>query len=40
MIKILSRFFKRRKIKKTESEAPKNGKWKEFNKHAILISEG
>ncbi|MEP2669217.1 MAG: hypothetical protein ABJH04_09485 [Cyclobacteriaceae bacterium] len=40
MIKILNRLFKRREIKKAESEAPKNGKWKEFNKHATLISEG
>lgn len=25
---------------KSKSVAPKNGKWKEFNKHAILVSEG
>lgn len=40
MIKILSRIFNRREIKKSEPEELKNGKWKEFNKHAILISEG
>ena len=25
---------------KKNIKAPKNGKWKEFNKHAVLISEG
>ena len=25
---------------KKKTKAPKNGKWKEFNKHAVLISEG
>lgn len=25
---------------KRDSKPPKNGKWKEFNKHAVLISEG
>jgi len=40
MIKILRQFFKRKEAKKTEPTGPKNGKWKEFNKHAILISEG
>ena len=29
------RFFKRKNTK-----APRNGKWKEFNKQAILVSEG
>ena len=29
------KLFSKRKIK-----APRNGKWKEFNKHAVLISEG
>lgn len=39
MIKFISRFFKL-KGKNRESAKPKNGKWKEFNKNAILISEG
>lgn len=25
---------------KPDKPAPKNGKWKEFNKHAVLVSEG
>lgn len=40
MIKILSQFFKPKEAVKPEPTGPKNGKWKEFNKHAILISEG
>lgn len=40
MIKILSRFFQRKEEKKNKPTEPKNGKWKEFNKHAVLISEG
>ena len=32
---MFERFLKRKNIKN-----PKNGKWKEFNKHAILVSEG
>ncbi|MEQ8364880.1 MAG: hypothetical protein RIF39_06815 [Cyclobacteriaceae bacterium] len=40
MIKILSQLFQRMDVKKTEPTGPKNGKWKEFNKHAILVSEG
>lgn len=40
MIKKLSQFFKLIKKNKTEPAKPKNGKWKEFNRHAILISEG
>ncbi|MFZ1806426.1 MAG: hypothetical protein WAU36_04355 [Cyclobacteriaceae bacterium] len=39
MIKILNRFFNK-ETTKTEPIEPKNGTWKEFNKHAILISEG
>lgn len=33
--KILGIFRKKRK-----TTAPKNGKWKQFNKHAVLIAEG
>jgi antitoxin component YwqK of YwqJK toxin-antitoxin module len=33
--KMLDRLFR-----KKETKAPKNGKWKEFNKEAILVSEG
>lgn len=32
---MFQRFFKRKNTK-----APRNGKWKEFNKQAILVSEG
>jgi len=32
---MFERFLKRKNIK-----TPKNGKWKEFNKQAILVSEG
>ncbi|SRR5690606_23609764 len=35
MWKIFQRFFKRK-----SRHIPRNGKWKEFNKHAVLISEG
>ncbi len=39
MIKLLNQFFKFKEKKKTPAKL-KNGKWKEFNKNAILISEG
>ena len=39
MIKFLKRLFKF-KEKKRIPEKHKNGKWKEFNKNAILINEG
>lgn len=32
---MFERFLKRKNIK-----SPKNGKWKEFNKQAVLVSEG
>lgn len=32
---MFERFLKKRNIK-----APRNGKWKEFNKQAVLVSEG
>jgi len=38
MIKFLNRLFNKEKRKTCEQR--KNGKWKEFNKNAILISEG
>lgn len=40
MIEILRRLFKRSESKNTPTNEPKNGKWKEFNKHAVMISEG
>jgi len=30
----------RRMFMRKDNKAPKNGKWKEFNKQAILVSEG
>lgn len=38
--KLINQYFKPKAKEKEDSIERKNGKWKEFNKHAILISEG
>lgn len=39
-IEMWKKIFERFLNKKDKKTAPRNGKWKEFNKQAILVSEG
>ena len=39
-IEMWKKIFDRFLNKKNKTAAPRNGKWKEFNKQAILVSEG